>query len=462
MNHSSFWILLIFILHLSCKKANDWLNVPRSKKDVTFNSLQDYQALLNNTSVFNLTMPTVGLIGSDNIYVEQSNVQNLPVIERNSYLWRKDIFEGRNSVEYNAAYQAINVANVVLDGIEKIKRTATNYNEYAFIKGQAYFFRAFYYFELASLFCKPYVATTANQDKGLCLRISPDINVIVKRSSIFDTYNLILNDVRSSIELLPETSVLKTRPSKRAAFLLLSRIYLNMSDFEKARAFADSCLARGSVLIDFNLIPSISLPFRFPDFKGKNDEVIYYAQGNLYQTIYPSDNTMVGLVDTLLYRQYESTDLRRTYFFREFDSARIKFRGGYTGAASNFCGLGTNEAILNRAECNARLGDLDDAIKDLNKLLINRYARGTYVNFASDNQDLVLRKVLIERRKELPFTGMLRWQDLRRYNLDPRLATPIFRIINDELIELKPNDTKYIYPIPQSEISLTGIEQNIR
>lgn len=462
MKNLSFGYLLIIILLSGCKKAGDWLNVPRSKKDITFNTFQDYQALLNNTSVFNLTMPTIGLIGSDNIYVEQNYIQNLPVIERNSYLWSKDIFEGRSSVEYNAAYQAINVANVVLDGIEKIERNASNYNEYAFIKGQAHFFRAFNYFELASLFCKPFVAATANQDKGLCLRTGTNINEVVKRSSVFDTYNLILRDAQSSLELLPDISNLKTRPSRRAAFLLLSRVYLNMSNFEKARAFADSCLNMGNELIDFNAIPNINLPFRFPDFKGSNVEIVYYAQGNLYQTIYPSENTIVSLVDTLLYRQYDLADLRRTYFFREFDSTKIKFKGGYTGNASNFCGLGTNEAFLNRAECNARLGNIADAINDLNSLLTKRYKRGTYVDFKSDDQDLVLRKILTERRKELPFTGIIRWQDLRRNNLDPRLATSIFRMNRGELVELKPNDVKYIYPIPQAEILLTGIEQNIR
>lgn len=445
-----------------CKKASDWLNEPRTKKDKTFNTLNDYQELLNNTSIFNVCLPTIGLIGSDNIFVRDRYIQTLQVIDRNSYLWNKEIFDGKTSFEYNFGYQAINYSNVVLDGIEKLGRNSANANEFDFIKGQAQFFRALFYFELAGLFCKPYFAETANTDKGLCLRRSPDINEKVKRSTVSETYNLILEDALNAAELLSENTVFKTQPSKTAAYLLLARIYLNMADYENAKRYSDSSLSRSSALIDFNTVPNLNLPYRFPDFKGQNPEIVFYAQGNLYQTIYPSDNVTYSLVDTVLYRHYDLNDLRRVFFYREFDSASIKFRGGYTGAANNFCGLGINEAVLTRAESNARLGRLDDAKRDLNELLNYRYKRGTYIQYESTNPDSILGKILLERRKELPFTGNIRWQDLRRLNLDPSLATPIFRKINDVIKELKPNDSRYVYPIPQSEINITGVEQNIR
>lgn len=462
MKHALLHLIVIVIFTIGCNKANDWLNAPRSKQDVTFNTLKDYQALLNNTAIFNLTLPTVGLIGTDNIYIVENNIQSVPVVERNSYLWNKEIYEGKSSFEYNFSYIAINYANIVLKGIDEIGRNSSNFQEFNIAKGQAHFFRALYYFELSSLFCKPFLKQTASVDKGLCLRKQPDINEIVKRSSVLETYELILQDAHNALELLPNNSELKTQPSKKAALLLLARVYLNMSDFENARKYADSCLMFGDALMDFNSGPNINLPYRFPDFKTGNVEVVFYAQGNVYQTIYPSDNTAVSLVDTLLYRQYELTDLRRTYFYREFDSIRIKFKGGYTGSASNFCGFGINEAFLIRAECNARLGNLEKANQDINSLLSKRYRRGSYVEFTSDNQRAVVEKVLLERRKELPFTGLIRWQDLRRLNLDPSLATSIYRKFGGELRELKPNADRYVYPIPQSEINLTGIEQNPR
>lgn len=462
MRNATYHIIFILFCCSGCKKASDWLNEPRSKQDVIFSTLKDYQDLLNNTSVFNLTFPTIGLISSDNIFVRDQFIPNLPIVERNSYLWNKDVFEGRISVEYSVAYQAINYANTIINGIAKLERNTANSDMFDFINGQAHFFRAYFYFELASLFCKAYSFESAKVDKGLCLRKQADINEIVSRSSLFETFKFILEDAQIAIALLPEKSPVKTRPSKSAAYLLLSRIYLNMADYENSLKYANLCLLNGSELMDFNLEPNINLPFRFPDFKGDNVEVLFYAQGNLYQTIYPSDNLTYSLVDTILYREYDVNDLRRRYFYREFDSASIKFKGSYTGIASNFSGLGTNEAYLNRAECNVRLGKIDDAVGDLNVLMRSRYLKGKYTDYSSNNQDSVLNKVLLERRKELPFTGNIRWQDLRRLNLDPSLATPIYRKIDNVLRVLEPNDNKYVFPIPQNEINLTGIEQNPR
>ncbi|WP_341837934.1 RagB/SusD family nutrient uptake outer membrane protein [Chitinophaga pollutisoli] len=449
-------------LFLGCKKATDWLNEPRSKQDVVFSAIEDYQKLLNNTSVFNLTLPTIGQVASDNIIVRDQFIQNLQIAERNSYLWNKDIFEGRSSVEYTVGYQAINYANIVLYGIEEIGRNSFNSATFDYVKGQAHFFRSLFYFELANLFCKPYYHETADVDLGLCLRTSPDINEITNRSSILETYNLIVRDALISAELLPETNIIKTRPSKCAAYLLLARIYLNMSDYENSRKYAELCLNLNNSLLDFNLKPSLNLPYRFPDYNEQNAEVVLYAQGNLYQTIFPSDFISYGVVDTSLYNEYEINDLRQIYFYNQIDVQAVKFKGGYTGNASNFCGLAINEAYLIRAESNIRLGNLNTARNDLNKLLRNRYKAGTYEDYASNNADSLLRKVLIERRKELPFTGNIRWQDLRRINLDPSLATPIYRKVNGILIELQPNDKRYVYPIPQNEINLTGITQNER
>lgn len=459
-------ILLLFCLlivsGLGCKKASDWLNTPRSKKDIVFNTLKDYQDLLNNTAVFNLAMPVISQVGTDNLYINEKNMSSIPIVERNAYLWNKDIFEGRASADYTLAYLAINYANTVLYGIEKIGINSNNASEYNFIKGQAHFFRAYMYFELASIFCKPYVAASAQIDKGLCLKTIPDLNAIVKRSSVYETYQLILKDIITAIDLLPVNSKIATQPSKNSAYLLLSRIYLNMSDFENAKKYSDSCLAISDKLIDFNVVPNINLPNRFPDYKTGNAEVLFYAQGNLYLTIMPNDNVSLSLVDTVLYRSYDEADFRKKYFYKEIDSVTVKYKGSYTGLSSNFCGLSTNEAFFIRAECNSRLNNLEDACRDLNVILRARYRKGSYVDYYSTDKEAVLLKVLNERRKEFPFTGNIRWQDLRRNNLDPRLATFIMRKIAGDVKVLTPNDMKYVFPFPPNEILLAGLEQNER
>ncbi len=310
----------------SCQKASDWLNEPRSKKDVTFEKLKDYQELLNNTSVFNLAMPGVSIIGTDNIYIRDEAIQSLAVVERNAYLWNKDIFEGRSSIDYTGAYQAINYSNVILAGIEEVVRNDNNKALYNEIKGQALFFRALMYSELANLFCKPFDQLTANVDKGICIRLNPDINSVVPRSSVLETYAQILGDIKTSIDLLQRENKIKTRPTKVSAYLLLARVNLLMSNYIDAKRYADSVLAISDLLIDFNSAPNINLPYRFPDFNSSNSEIVFYAQGFPYSVILPGNNINLALVDTFLYRSYNENDLRKMYFYSEIDSSTIKFK----------------------------------------------------------------------------------------------------------------------------------------
>ncbi len=61
---------------------------------------------------------------------------------------------------------------------------------------------------------------------------------------------------------------------------------------------------------------------------------------------------------TLLYSTYQSNDLRRTAFFRTV-SGYQQYKGSYAESASVFfTGIANDEVYLNRAECNAFLGNI--------------------------------------------------------------------------------------------------------
>ena len=133
---------------------------------------------------------------------------------------------------------------------------------------------------------------------------------------------------------------------------------------------------------------------------------------------------------------------------------------GYSGTINAYSGLAMDEVYLNRAECLARSGNIVGAMNDLNTVLINRWKTGTYTNQTAVSQSDALQKILTERRKELLFRG-LRWIDIKRFNKE-NAGWILTRILNGTTYSLSPNSPLYVLPIPDNEISDSGITQNPR
>lgn len=456
-----FLVILIVFSFWSCKKQNEWLDAKRQASDVVPTTLEDLQAILNNTILMNSSYPTIGLLGADNYYHADETIYSLNIISRNAYFWNKEIFEGQHSSDYANSYNIIAAANTVLERLES--GDFFGVLEVNNVKGQALFFRAIIFSELACAFCKPYVRSTAAADLGICVRLKSDIYHIEPRSTVQKTYEQITGDLKKAAALLPVTSPYKTRPNKSAAFALLARIYLFMDDYPLAREYADSSLYYSNKILDFNSeVVTLAKPYRFPGFTEINDELLFYATGVGHAAVIPDETANLSFVDSSLYKSYADGDLRRVYYYDSTGINRAKIRGTYTGSGRSFSGLATNEVYFIRAECNARLGNIKLAIDDLNRVLVNRYKRGKYIPFVTDDSDLLLKKILEERRKEFPFTGQVRWQDLRRLNRDARFAKTLYRKTLGVTYELLPNDRKYVYPLPQREIDEAGLQQNER
>ncbi|WP_158275210.1 RagB/SusD family nutrient uptake outer membrane protein [Pedobacter sp. HMWF019] len=455
--HLTIKILFIFCLFtIDCKKQNDWLDIKNDKRAVVPTTLSDFQAMLDNTGIFNEKYSTAGLVGADNYYLTDNSYKTYDETTRNLYIWNNTIWEGGISTEWNNYFTVIQLANVILDGLKKNNTLSADYNN---IKGQALFHRAISYYNLSQLFCKPY-SKTAETDLGLPIRLNSDVNETFKRASLDATYQQIINDALEASKLLPTSQSYLQRPINAAAFALLAKTYLNMSNYNLAKNFADKTLNIRPDLLDYNTIVSTSLTYRFSEFGKANSEILFYAQALIYPVVSPLTSAQ-GLVSNDLYQSYEDADLRKQLFYFGND-LNIKFRGAYSGNRRNFAGLATNEIYLIRAECNAREGNIANALSDLNMLLINRYKTNNFTKVNSDNQEEVLKFILKERRKELPFVSNIRWEDLRRLNQETRFQKVLSRTINGITYSLSPNDKRYTLPIPLQEIQLSGIQQNDR
>lgn len=73
-----------------------------------------------------------------------------------------------------------------------------------------------------------------------------------------------------------------------------------------------------------------------------------------------------------------------------------------------------SEVLLNKAEVLARKGDFGGAMTVVNILRQKRMS--TYIALTATDKDDAIKKVLEERRREMPFA--MRWYDIRRFSVN--------------------------------------------
>jgi starch-binding outer membrane protein, SusD/RagB family len=231
-----------------------------------------------------------------------------------------------------------------------------------------------------------------------------------------------------------------------------------MGKYDLGLQWANASLKINSKLMDYNSDPGvINLSANVP-FRKFNGETLFYTEMAPSFTLHATSRARI---DTVLYASYQSNDLRRTAFFRTV-SGYQQYKGSYAESASVFfTGIANDEVYLNRAECNAFLGNIAPAMADLNLLLKSRWKNGTvFVPLVATDRADALKKIRTERRKELLMRGM-RWIDLKRYNREGENLV-ISRNIAGKLVSLPPNAPYYALPIPVDIIEQTGIAQNER
>ncbi len=443
--------LLAGPLLTSCTK---YLDEKPNKTLVVPTTLNDAVALLNGYSLLQTAYPSLPFISSDDYYATDAYISSVQNFDRDVYLWNTTTATNVLN-QWRNPYSTILTANTALQVLHEIKPTSFEENTYRSYTGKAYFLRSSLHFWIAQIFAPPYDPAKAAGLPGIPLKLKPDVDEPVVRSSIEQTYAQIIRDADSAIALLPSASPGPYMPDKAAALVLKANIALQMQQYSQALEAVTQALTIRSALINFNTLnPSASVPFqRF------NAEVLFHA------VISGSGLLSVNnwRTDSLLVKMYLPDDLRRSIFFAGTGTNPTGFKGdfGGSGGVDVFCGISMAEGYLVKAECEARAGNAARAMETLNALLVTRWKTGTFIPYkASDSQE-ALSIVLGERRKEL-IGRHHRWFDLRRLNLEPGRAVTCNRNYNGTIYQLLPNDVRYTFLIPQIVIDLSGIEQNPR
>lgn len=455
MKLNSLYIILtisIFLL-LGCRKEDEFLGAKTNIALTVPQTLEDFQYLLNNEGLFNRNDPALGALTGEDYYIDDKSYPLRTTNERNAYIFASSIYAASGDYsDWSVPYNAIYVANTVLDGLNKIQPDSARNR----LIGQALFYRSWQFYNLLQTFALPYDSVSASTDLGIPIRTSSDFNLQVPRSTVKDCYSQIINDLKLCIGYLPQTTASPTQPTSIASKAFLARIYLAIGKYHLAGLYSDSVLLKDNSLLDFNDINPSTLHIS----TSFVPEDLFHNTLKSYTFVYYSTYSNI---DTVLYSLYNDLDLRKSIYFVKRTTGNMTFKGSYNKNNYSYSGLAKDEMFLIRAECEAREGDIPGAINDLNTLLTKRWKKGSFVpyNASAMSVDSALSVILLERRKELIWRG-LRWTDLRRLNKESKFQTTLRRTVDGTSYSLPPNSPKYALPIPPNEVTLNNIQQNNR
>lgn len=410
---------------------------------------------------------------------------------------------------YKAQYIGIFRSNLVIEnvpGIENLKTGDATLKER--VMGEAHFLRAYYYFRLVRIF------------GGV-----PKIDTMIKsqydwkqpRASADEIYQLIIADLEYAQQRLPKKSAYaaseKGRATKGAAQAMLMKSYMNLHQYDKAKAWGDSIINSG----EYNLCTNYADNFTLDGENGPESvfEVQYiedgtgdYGDGNgfttgtftVIMTRYRSNGWGFNRPTKELYNEFELSDgvadprraetiydpvalwndqnpevlyLGDSYHSKKY--ALIDVNDGsnlWSGHAArgpiNRKEIRYADILLMYAEACCETGNTDRAKWALEK--VRNRARGgnthilpafPYGNYSDNKADLV-KAIRHERRVELGMEGH-RWFDLVRWGIAAETMNNYRANASAEIREHMASFVQgkhELFPLPLSEIQKNPMEQN--
>ncbi len=448
---------LMIILAISLGLAGCQTEFLEVKRDVTQEvptSLDDFDLLLDNLTVFNHGSGYVmSSIAAEEFQLSQLAFDQLGrPDEQRIYLWLDENYVGSECMDWNYPYQRILYCNIILEGLAKLNPDVENKDKFDRIKGEALFHRANAEFMLSQQFAAAF-GDTENSQFGIPLIHNVDPTLISKRSTVEETYSAIERNLIEASLLLPEDSDSRFTPSKIASLALLARFYLVKGSYLKALEYSEKALMAKGNLINYSEL-NVAQDFSFGIRGNNNPEIIFYdcthAALALYRERFRVNEELISM--------YGNSDLRKNILFRQEPDGGYSYKGSYTGNPILFTGLATDELYFIAAESAVRIGEVEDCLGYMNEFLKTRFIPEMYQRAKDLSQSEALDFVLMERRKSLPNRG-LRWGDIRRLTYLENQTFSLRREMRGEVHELKGRDKRLILLAPNNVIERSDVIQ---
>lgn len=148
---------------------------------------------------------------------------------------------GSVKTTWNALYSTVNLCNTAIHYGANVKGYSST-DELNTKVAEAYFMRAFSNFNLVELYGNVVLKTTSSATEGVDSKPS--------RSTEKEFYDLIISDLKFACEHLPYTQDLRGRVAKKAAYALLSKVYLQRTRLGDEQQYAQLALETAQELIN--------------------------------------------------------------------------------------------------------------------------------------------------------------------------------------------------------------------
>lgn len=394
-----------------------------------------------------------------------------------AFLWdeEKDRYQYTESdLLYNNCYKRISNYNVVIanmkdaDGPDADKRLGV---------AQAKIMRAYNYFFLVNTFAKPYKKETAATDGGVIIHEKLDLEAVGKQYTVAQVYDFIQQDIEEALPDLPEKALNSLRPGKNFGYGLKAKVHLYKGEIDLALEAGLKALKSGyHKLWDMNEMYE-SVRAAHPDVVFNPSGFYYYANFSmsdpehlLYQYASAASDPnpfwmrkeVVDLYDKSSDLRYLTCLMYGTPTRPTAEKGAVMF--GATKMNWNCGGMRLSDVYLIVAECYARRGDADNAMKYLNDLRQKRVVTALYKSLTAASSEEAFKLIRDERKREFVFTYNT-FFDMRRFSAEfNETLTREYMTTGDETLSLtlKPDSPLFVWPFPQNAMETSNLVQNTK
>ncbi|MDG1974358.1 MAG: RagB/SusD family nutrient uptake outer membrane protein [Flavobacteriaceae bacterium] len=485
MKNKFFNNILLIVLSLGFIGCEDYVDYEASENytivaDDYFKTSADYEAALVGTYdvlQWNIYSVMIGDIASDNSFCGGESATDVIGMQKID-----DMIHVPNNDQLTSTwkwlYEGINRANYMIENKDKL-----DFSRKAELYGEVHFLRAYYYFELVKIFGDVPLFTDS--------RLTASDSNTLTRAPKASVYAQIEKDLNDAIAVLPAEKSTDGRATAFTSHALLGKVYLYQDKFTEAADILEP-------LIGLYTLPS-SLQSVFYNSGQNGPESVFEVQhsknSNWYDWGFPQGSEgsfaiihhgprgyngsvyasgwSFNVPTQDLYDAYDVTDTRRGVAILDIEawaeSTGAEYSKGYehtgyfnhkyipraglSGAQQelnygiNFRAIRYADVLLMAAEANSRKASPNETKAQNYLNQVRARAFGNSSKASSSTGATLTKEIWNERRLELAMEGH-RFFDLVRTG---EAAAKITGFVSGK---------HEVFPIPQTEIDISGLTQN--